>query len=383
MTGRYTGPTGGKGRQQLSPTIRSTRPIRPTRRVVALTSVSGAALAGLVGVPALAGSGSDGDLDAVRGVLQVCGDELCVDGLAVDFGPEHVLRQVVAQHDLDGDGAVEVLADEVTGLVGSRVLVEVRDGGDADVQTLNGMPYRTPLDAEVPAARSGDEPSDGEPSDGEPPDGEPAAPSPADKPPADEPREDGVELVAVSGTLEQCGTGYCIGDEVIDFGPRWWLQITESREDLDGDGAAETLALELAGLVGSHVTVEVERGRSGEDADVHTVNGFSYRGGPDGPPPWAEGPRGVTPGPPGGNDAPPGPPEGGAPPEGVPPVPPGPPEGEGPPEGVPPVPPGPPEGEGPPEGVPPGPPEGERPPEGVPPVDPGPPEGGGPPDPED
>jgi len=72
--------------------------------------------------------------------------------------------------------------------------------------------------------------------------------------------------------------------------------------DHDGDGAVETLALEIRGLVGVTVTLTVERGRRG-DLDVFAIDGVFYRD-EIGPPPWAGGPPWV-PGPPPRREAPP------------------------------------------------------------------------------
>jgi hypothetical protein len=235
------------------------------------------------------------------------------------------------------------MAEEIEGMSRlDRVMLEV--AGDSDggaVLTVQGLPYTS---AEVAAARVGQE-----------------LPAPSGDA-GDAPAEDGTSLVGLAGILVECGSGYCLDVagtvHALDFGPTWWLQSTtlEPRGDLDGDGTAEVLADEIEGLVGSRVEVLVERGRSGDEADVHALNGVRYRGGVDEPPEWAGGPGqgfrrgGILAGPPPGVPGPPDaePAEAGPAPA---PEPPGDPQGtpgtgeQQPPEGGPPthVPAGPPE----------------------------------------
>jgi len=311
---------------------------------VGMTAAAVAAAA--VAVPALAQGRSAVELATVRGELTACGDEHCVAGRVVDFGPAAALRQVAAVHDFDRDGATGSLAEEVTGLVGTDVVLEV--SGADEVHNVGGLPYR----------------DKGEPAPWMDPD---AQRSPADGG-STTGRHDGVTLHEINGTLERCGTDYCVGGEVVDFAPLWYLQSTSAGQDYDGDGVVGTLADEIAGLVGTSVVIQAEAGRF---PDVHFLNGSHYRGGGDSPPAWAGGPfAGEKPGPPA--DLPSGAPDWAGRPDGT-----GPPSHAGRPEHA-----GPPDHAGRPEGV--GPPEGSGrpadagPPEGSGrPADAGPPEGSG------
>jgi hypothetical protein len=321
----------------------SVRRARSHLGTVGMTAAAVAAAA--VAVPALAQGRSAADLMTVRGELTACGDVHCVSGRVVSFGPAAALRQVAAVHDFDRDGATGSLAEEVAGLVGTDVVLEVvhHDGGADEVHNVGGLPYR----------------DKGEPAPGTDPD--------VQRPPADGGsttggRHDGVTLHEISGTLERCGTDYCVGGEVVDFAPLWYLNSTSAGQDYDGDGVVGTLADEIAGLVGTSVDIQAEAGRF---PDVHFLNGAHYRGGGDSPPAWAGGPFATEkPGPPA--DLPSGAPAWAGRPDGV-----GPPSHAGRPDHA-----GRPEGVGKPEGV--GPPGEAGPPEGAGrPADAGPPEGAG------
>jgi hypothetical protein len=85
------------------------------------------------------------------GRLVECGGGYCVEvgdtPVPVDYGPQWWLQATVleTEGDLDGDGASRSLAEEIAGLVGRHVVVEVeegRDGDAADVHVLNGVRYR-------------------------------------------------------------------------------------------------------------------------------------------------------------------------------------------------------------------------------------------------
>jgi hypothetical protein len=122
-------------------------------------------------------------LDEVAGVLERCGSGFCVAARVVDFGPQWWLQRTAASHDLDDDGAVEHLSSEITGLVGSRVRVEVErgaEGGDADVHSINGWRYRDSANGPPPWANGpwNSTPAGGRPS--EPP-GPPVAPGRPDR----------------------------------------------------------------------------------------------------------------------------------------------------------------------------------------------------------
>lgn len=95
-------------------------------------------------------------------------------------------------------------------------------------------------------------------------------------------------FTSLTGTLERCGMEYCIGATEADFGPQWYLSGSEASRDYDDNGMVESLADEIAGLVGNTVTLTVDYGRMG-DADVFALDGAPYRD-EIGPPPWAGGP---------------------------------------------------------------------------------------------
>lgn len=81
---------------------------------------------------------------AVTGRLERCGDEYCLNGNEVDFGPPWYLRKARAPMDHDRDGVVETLALEIRGLVGVTVTLTVERGrrGDLDVFSIDGVFYR-------------------------------------------------------------------------------------------------------------------------------------------------------------------------------------------------------------------------------------------------
>ena len=96
------------------------------------------------------------------------------------------------------------------------------------------------------------------------------APTPAPTPtPAPEP-----VLVLKSGTGDwtACGAGWCLSGFALDLGPATQL-ARRAASDLAGDGTIEINRAGLDGLVGSTVTIQVERGT----AIVYTINGNGYR----------------------------------------------------------------------------------------------------------
>jgi hypothetical protein len=95
------------------------------------------------------------------GRLVECGGGYCVEVgdtlVPVDFGPRWWLQATVleTEGDLDGDTVSRSLAEEIAGLVGRQVVVEVEDGRDgdaADVHVLNGVRYRGKVDEPPPWA---------------------------------------------------------------------------------------------------------------------------------------------------------------------------------------------------------------------------------------
>ncbi len=76
------------------------------------------------------------------GTLQACGGGWCLNGAALDLGPDGHLHARAAA-DLDGDGEVESNAAEFAGLEGSTVHLQVGAGtSPLVVYTVNGHGYR-------------------------------------------------------------------------------------------------------------------------------------------------------------------------------------------------------------------------------------------------
>lgn len=102
------------------------------------------------GIPPATGGGSadrESDrphLTALTGTLVRCGDEYCVRGIEVDFGPPWSLSATDASTDYDDDGRVESLAVEIEGLVRATVTLTVEYGrfGETDAFAIDGVFYR-------------------------------------------------------------------------------------------------------------------------------------------------------------------------------------------------------------------------------------------------
>jgi hypothetical protein len=91
-----------------------------------------------------AGEGDRRHLAALTGALVRCGDEYCVRGIEVGFGPPWYLEETEAPTDYDGDGRVETLAVEIDSLINSTVTltIEYDRFGDADAFAIDGVFYR-------------------------------------------------------------------------------------------------------------------------------------------------------------------------------------------------------------------------------------------------
>ena len=83
-----------------------------------------------------------------------------------------------------------------------------------------------------------------------------------------------MSLVSVTGTLQACQTGWCLGGVPLGLGPETHL-VAPAADDFDADGIVETNAQELAGLVGTSVTLQVVK-RSDSDV-VYVIDGMDYR----------------------------------------------------------------------------------------------------------
>ncbi|MDD9371763.1 MAG: hypothetical protein PV358_16715, partial [Acidimicrobiales bacterium] len=78
-------------------------------------------------------------------------DDLEINGVDLDFGPDDWVATAEASADFDGDGTTATLRDELAGLVGQELTVLVRfddDGDDADVYVVGEHTYR---DVSAPA----------------------------------------------------------------------------------------------------------------------------------------------------------------------------------------------------------------------------------------
>jgi hypothetical protein len=116
------------------------------------------------GMPPATGGGSldraeEGDrrhLTVLTGTLVRCGDEYCVRGVEVDFGPPWYLAATEAPTDYDGDGRVETLTVEIKGLVEIGVTLTVEYGryGDANAFAIEGVFFRDEIGPPPWAGRS-------------------------------------------------------------------------------------------------------------------------------------------------------------------------------------------------------------------------------------
>lgn len=202
-------------------------------------------------------------LKTMTGTLERCGQQYCVDDTVVDFGAAWYLKAATAQHDFDGDGGRGLLIEELDGLLGQRVTLETDDGPlDADVFTINGLPLRNAA-GDVPAPDATVENTV-------------APPTPESNGP-----------VPLTGVLTRCEDRFCVDETIVDFGPDWYVHRTPAPHDFDQNGVVETVADELAGLVG--IPVDVTAVPGSDDADVMSLNGMAYRD-ERAPPPWAGGP---------------------------------------------------------------------------------------------
>jgi hypothetical protein len=77
-------------------------------------------------------------------------DDLVVQGVELDFGPDEWTARAGAMQDFDDDGRVEPLRAEIEGLRGTDATFRVRfddDGDEAEVYLINGLTYRDPAGA--------------------------------------------------------------------------------------------------------------------------------------------------------------------------------------------------------------------------------------------
>jgi uncharacterized membrane protein YkoI len=114
-----------------------------------------------LGAISTGGSATTGALEVLAGNVEHTGedvDDLTVDGIELDFGPDEWVTSAGAVGDLDADGRDEDLAAELEGLVGQDVDLRVAfdDDGerdDADVYEVGDVVFR---EAGGPAPWDGD-----------------------------------------------------------------------------------------------------------------------------------------------------------------------------------------------------------------------------------
>jgi hypothetical protein len=84
----------------------------------------------------------------------------------------------------------------------------------------------------------------------------------------------------LSGTLASCGTdaapAWCLDSTALDLGDADYLAAT-ALADFDADGAVETNTQELAGLVGTAITVTVQSADGGGPPQVLAIGDQTYR----------------------------------------------------------------------------------------------------------
>ena len=117
------------------------------------------------------------------------------------------------------------------------------------------------------------------------------------------------ELETIEGTLTKDGDDYAIDETKVNFGPTRYIEATTASADYDGDGATETIANEVDGLVDTAVTLEGRKsscgggswvpkrvrrlfglgGGGGGDCgfEVYTIGDAPYRDPNEERPPWA------------------------------------------------------------------------------------------------
>ena len=86
------------------------------------------------------------DLTTINGVLTFDGTNFHIDDVELHFGPTWFIESAESSVDYDGDGELELVYDELQGLVGIEVTVEghLQSSGWMSVFTINGEIYREP-----------------------------------------------------------------------------------------------------------------------------------------------------------------------------------------------------------------------------------------------
>ena len=86
------------------------------------------------------------NLTSINGVLTYDGTNFYIDDVELHFGPTWFIESAESSVDYDGDGELELVYDELQGLVGTEVTVEghLQSSGWMSVFTINGEIYREP-----------------------------------------------------------------------------------------------------------------------------------------------------------------------------------------------------------------------------------------------
>jgi hypothetical protein len=83
------------------------------------------------------------ELTTLTGVLRPCDAGWCIESTILDLGPDDYVEDTEAPADYDNDGTLTTIADELTGLAGDEVSLEVEiNGAYAAVYTIQELPYR-------------------------------------------------------------------------------------------------------------------------------------------------------------------------------------------------------------------------------------------------
>jgi len=86
------------------------------------------------------------DLITITGVLTYDGINFYIDDVELHFGPTWFIESAESSVDYDSDGELELVYDEIQGLVGAEITVEghLQSSGWMSVFTINGEIYREP-----------------------------------------------------------------------------------------------------------------------------------------------------------------------------------------------------------------------------------------------
>ncbi len=86
------------------------------------------------------------NLTTITGILTYDGTNFYIGDVELHFGPSWFIIAAESSVDYDGDGELELVYDELQGLVGTEITVEghLQSSGWMSVFTINGEMYREP-----------------------------------------------------------------------------------------------------------------------------------------------------------------------------------------------------------------------------------------------